>query len=62
MSYILGLITDLFNLTADFVVILLAEPIGRRLRKSYTARRGQQITSGLMLIGLGTYVAVADQK
>lgn len=59
---ILGLITDIFNLVADFVVILLAEPIGQMLQRSHKARRGQQITSGLVLIGLGTYVAIADQK
>ncbi len=59
---VLGVITDLFNLAADLVFVLLAEPIGKKLRHSPRARRGQQITSGLTLIGLGTYVAIADHK
>jgi threonine/homoserine/homoserine lactone efflux protein len=59
---ILGLITDLLNFTVDFVVATFAGPIGKKLRTSYRFRRGQRITSGCTLIGLGAYVAVTDQK
>lgn len=59
---VLGVITDLFNLTVDLVVVLLAEPIGKKLRHSYRARRSQQLTSGFVLIGLGTYVAITDHN
>ncbi|MBD3885724.1 LysE family translocator [Phormidium tenue FACHB-886] len=59
---VLGLITDLFNFTVDFVVATFAGAIGQRLRSSSGFRRGQRIASGCTLIGLGAYVAVADQK
>jgi threonine/homoserine/homoserine lactone efflux protein len=59
---ILGLITDLLNFTVDFIVATFAGPIGKRLRASYRLRRGQRITSGCTLIGLGAYVAAANQK
>lgn len=57
---VLGLITALFNLAADFTVATFAGPIGQRLSTSYKFKRGQRITSGCTLIGLGAYVSVAD--
>ncbi|MBE9156232.1 LysE family translocator [Nodosilinea sp. LEGE 06152] len=59
---VLGLITDLLNLSADVVVVAFAGPIGQRLRTSYRFRQGQRITSGCTMIGLGAYVAVAEQN
>jgi threonine/homoserine/homoserine lactone efflux protein len=59
---VLGLITDLFNFGADFTVATLAGPIGQRLKTSYRFRQGQRVASGCTLIGLGAYVAVAEQN
>ncbi|PSN12937.1 RhtB family transporter [filamentous cyanobacterium CCT1] len=59
---VLGLITDLLNLAADVVVVAFAGPVGQRLRTSYRFRQGQRITSGCTMIGLGAYVAVAEQN
>jgi threonine/homoserine/homoserine lactone efflux protein len=58
----LGLVTDLLNFAVDVVVATFAGPIGQKLRTSYRFRQGQRLTSGCTLIGLGTYVAVAEQK
>jgi threonine/homoserine/homoserine lactone efflux protein len=58
----LGLISILFNTTADLVVAGFAGPIGSRLRNSVRFRRGQRLFSGSALIGLGAYVAVAGDK
>jgi len=57
---LLGTISVILNTSADLVVILLAAPIGVRLRSSATLRRRQRTATGLTLIGLGTYVAIAD--
>ncbi len=59
---LLGLITNGLNFTADFVVAMFAGPIGHRLKTSDRFRRGQRVASGCTLLGLGAYVAVADQK
>lgn len=59
---VLGLLTDLLNLAADLIVIAFANSIGQRLRNSYRLRQGQRIASGCTLIGLGAYVAVAEQN
>jgi threonine/homoserine/homoserine lactone efflux protein len=58
----LGLITDFLNLTVDIAVATFAGSIGQKLRTSYRFRQGQRITSGFTMIGLGAYVAVAEQK
>jgi threonine/homoserine/homoserine lactone efflux protein len=59
---ILGTISVSLNTCADLVVILLASPIGARLRSSATLRRRQRSATGLALIGLGAYVALADSR
>lgn len=59
---VFGLITNLFNFGADFTVATLAGLIGQRLKTSYRFRKGQRVASGCTLIGLGAYVAVADQN
>ncbi|MBS1850222.1 MAG: LysE family translocator [Acidobacteria bacterium] len=59
---LLGSISVTFNTACDLVVTLLAAPIGARLRASATLRRRQRTATGLTLIGLGAYVAVADTK
>jgi threonine/homoserine/homoserine lactone efflux protein len=59
---LLGTISVTLNTCGDLLVILLASPIGARLRASATLRRRQRSATGLTLIGLGTYLALADSK
>jgi threonine/homoserine/homoserine lactone efflux protein len=59
---LLGSMSVTLNTACDLVVTLLAAPIGARLRASATLRRRQRTATGLTLIGLGAYVAVADAK
>jgi len=59
---LLGTISVSLNTACDLIVTLLAAPIGARLRSSATLRRRQRTATGLTLIGLGAYVAVADSR
>ncbi len=59
---LLGTISVALNTGCDLVVTLMAAPIGARLRSSAILRRRQRTATGLTLIGLGAYVAVADAK
>src|ERR1700688_4819350 len=58
----LGTLSVSLNTVADLVVVLLAIPIERKLKNSATFRRRQRLASGLGMIGLGAYVALADAK
>jgi threonine/homoserine/homoserine lactone efflux protein len=58
--FLLGTISVALNTSSDLLVSLLAAPIGTRLRSSAIRRRRQRIATGVTLIGLGAYVAVAD--
>jgi threonine/homoserine/homoserine lactone efflux protein len=57
---LLGVVSVSLNTLCDLLVVLLADPIGARLRASVTWRRRQRMVTGLTLIGLGSYLAVAD--
>jgi threonine/homoserine/homoserine lactone efflux protein len=59
---VLGVLSVTLNTVADLVVVLLAIPIERKLKHSAVFRRRQRVTSGLGMIGLGAYVALADTK
>ena len=59
---VLGAISVLLNTTADLVVVFLASPLERKLKNSATFRRRQRVASGLGMIGLGAYVALADTR
>jgi threonine/homoserine/homoserine lactone efflux protein len=59
---VLGTISVALNTTADLLVVLLAAPLERKLKHSATFRRRQRVASGLGMIGLGAYVALADAK
>lgn len=59
---LLGTISVFLNTAADIVVVLLAGPIGQRMKDSLRLRRGQRLFSGCCLIGLGGYVAVSGGK
>lgn len=58
----LGTISVALNTSADLLVILLAGPLGERIRSSARFRRRQRKATGLIMIGLGTYLAVSESK
>ncbi len=59
---LLGTVTVALNTTADLLVVSLAVPLGAKLKTSAAFRRRQRIASGVGMIGLGAYVAFADNK
>jgi threonine/homoserine/homoserine lactone efflux protein len=59
---LLGTISVCLNTFADLIVILLAGPLGKRIRSSATFRRRQRTATGVIMIGLGTYLATSDSK
>ena len=59
---VLGTISVAINTAADLLVVLLAAPLERKLKNSAKFRRRQRVASGLGMIGLGAYVALADTK
>ena len=58
----LGTISVVMNTTADLIVIILAGPLGERIRSSATFRRRQRTVTGAIMIGLGTYLATSESK
>jgi threonine/homoserine/homoserine lactone efflux protein len=58
----LGTISVVMNTTADLIVIALAGPLGERIRSSATFRRRQRTVTGVIMIGLGTYLATSESK
>jgi threonine/homoserine/homoserine lactone efflux protein len=59
---ILGALSVILNTTADLLVVLLAAPLERKLKHNPRFRRRQRVASGVGMIGLGAYVALADTK
>jgi len=59
---VLGVFSVLLNTAADLVVVVLAAPVERKLKSSVRFRRGQRVASGLGMISLGTYIALADTR
>jgi len=57
---LLGTISVLLNTSADIVVTMLAGPLGDKIRKSVSFRRRQRTATGIIMIGLGTYLAASD--
>ena len=58
----LGSISVVMNTTADLIVIVLAGPLGERIRSSATFRRRQRTVTGAIMIGLGTYLAASENR
>jgi threonine/homoserine/homoserine lactone efflux protein len=58
----LGTISVLLNTIADLVVVFMAGPLERKFKSSTGFRRRQRVASGIGIIGLGAYVALADTK
>ena len=59
---LLGSISVLLNSSVDLVVATLAGPIGAQLKRRAKLRRAQRLFSGVSLIALGVYVAVAGNR
>src|SRR5580700_6178710 len=57
---VLGTVSVVLNTSADLIVILLAGPLGRKLRSSAVFRRRQRTVTGAIMIGLGTYLATSE--
>jgi threonine/homoserine/homoserine lactone efflux protein len=59
---VLGSISVALNTAVDLVVVFFAAALARRLRSSQSFNTKQRAASGLGMIGLGLYVAVADNR
>jgi threonine/homoserine/homoserine lactone efflux protein len=59
---LLGTIAVCLNTSADLIVIMLAGPLGKRIRSSASFGRRQRAATGAIMIGLGTYLAVSDSQ
>lgn len=57
---LLGSVSVVLNTSADLIVILLAEPLGKNFRSSAVFRRRQRTVTGAIMIGLGTYLATSE--
>ncbi len=58
----LGTISVAMNTTADLIVIALAGPLGEKIRSSAVFRRRQRTATGVIMIGLGTYLATSESR
>jgi len=58
----LGIVSVALNTAADLLVVYLAAPLERKLKSSARFRRGQRTASGLGMIGLGAYLALAENR
>ena len=59
---VLGIISVALNTAVDLVVVFFAAALAERLRSSRSFNTKQRAASGLGMIGLGLYVAVADNR
>ncbi len=59
---LLGTLSVLLNTCADLIVIVLAGPLGNLMRSSAVFRRRQRKATGAIMIGLGTYLAISENK
>jgi len=59
---LLGTVSVVLNTSADLVVILLAGPLGKKIRSSSSFRRRQRTVTGAIMIGLGTYLATSESR
>jgi threonine/homoserine/homoserine lactone efflux protein len=58
---VLGSISVALNTSADLMVTALAGPLGNRIRFSARFRRQQRTATGVIMIGLGTYLATSEK-
>jgi threonine/homoserine/homoserine lactone efflux protein len=59
---LLGAFSVVLNTSADLIVILLAGPLGKKIRSSAVFRRRQRTLTGVIMIGLGTYLATSESR
>jgi threonine/homoserine/homoserine lactone efflux protein len=57
---LLGSISVSLNTAVDLLVVVFAAAVAKRIRKSHSFNTRQRAASGVRMIGLGVYVAVAD--
>ena len=57
---VLGAISVMLNTSADVAVAFFAGPLGAAMKRHASFRRRQRTASGVAMIGLGAYVALAD--
>jgi threonine/homoserine/homoserine lactone efflux protein len=60
--FMLGVVSVSLNTMADLLVVVAAEPLGRRLRSSARLRRNQRVASGVGMIGLSAFVAFGERR
>jgi threonine/homoserine/homoserine lactone efflux protein len=58
---ILGSVSVVMNTVADLVVTALAGPLGNHIRSSATFRRRQRTATGVIMVGLGAYLATGER-
>jgi threonine/homoserine/homoserine lactone efflux protein len=58
---VLGGLSVALNTSADLIVTLLAGPIGNYIRSHPRFRRKQRTATGVIMIGLGTYLATSEK-
>lgn len=59
---LLGTFSVVLNTSADLIVILLAGPLGKKIRSSAVFRRRQRTLTGAIMIGLGAYLATSESR
>lgn len=59
---VLGTVSVFLNTSADIVVVLMAGPLGRKIRSSPVFGRRQRTLTGVLMIGLGTYLATSENR
>jgi threonine/homoserine/homoserine lactone efflux protein len=59
---VLGAVSVILNTSADMIVVLMAGPLGKRIRSSAVFRRRQRTVTGAIMIGLGTYLASSESR
>jgi threonine/homoserine/homoserine lactone efflux protein len=58
---VLGSISVALNTSADLMVTAVAGPLGSRVRTSARFRKRQRTATGVIMIGLGTYLATSEK-
>jgi threonine/homoserine/homoserine lactone efflux protein len=59
---VLGTVSVVLNTSADMIVVLMAGPLGKRIRSSAVFRRRQRTVTGAVMIGLGAYLASSESR
>jgi threonine/homoserine/homoserine lactone efflux protein len=59
--FLLGSVSVGLNTSADLIVTALAGPLGNYVRSSATFRKRQRTATGVIMIGLGTYLATSEK-